>query len=206
MFCGITCIYLPTMLPLTWYRACLSVSRAWHQLLQCSHDLWLNLDTRACSRSLSLLSLRAFLRRSKYKLRQAIFSGKALYGDDQGKLINYLLKTCKNIESVEFKGGFLGDSLVEAISSAPSLRELRLGIGARVTIDTVSRLLSTSAGLKVAEFGAVHGRAQGLGERQWPDWPHLQALETLRIDVDLNRSTTINIVCRLSTQLERTQY
>jgi hypothetical protein len=93
------------------------------------------------------------------------------------KKIKFLAKTCKQLEYLEcYGGGFVGESLVEALPLARNLKTLVLSDRCEVTKQTVSQILKSSPQLSSVEFNAIELKSYGR-----IDFPKMESLETLKL-------------------------
>ena len=129
------------------------MSHHWHKFLTSMPNLWSNLDFSGASRTVSLRSVQACVRRSRgSKTTRAIMGQHALSHSD---VLKYVTRHCKNLEHLEIKGGLKIRSLMEAAVLASNLTSLVVSFESETTLDAVSLLLAKCRKLERAEFQNV---------------------------------------------------
>ncbi len=156
---------------------CLAVSKPWKRFLEASHDLWTILDLRSARRYVRLDSLKVHLRRSNYGLERAILTtNPQIFGSSNIQVLTRLSKKLSHLEITS--GGYLGNSLLDALPKAENLRVLIVK-GAQMPLLSVVRALSFCPGLQTAEFKVViPPRMNDLAI-----WPQRDSLESLRLTI-----------------------
>ncbi|KAI9742198.1 MAG: hypothetical protein M1818_004098 [Claussenomyces sp. TS43310] len=152
---------------------CLAVSKPWKAFLESSHALWTTIDLGATRRPISQASLRSYLRRSNYTLQRATFRLDGT-GIDESKL-KFLAKTCKLLDYLEFRRGFVGESLIKTLPLLTNLRSLVLSKNCTSSPDYVAKILSGCPHLRVAEFQSVSSYGS-IPSLQWKNMSSLSSL------------------------------
>ncbi|KAI9734403.1 MAG: hypothetical protein M1834_002510 [Cirrosporium novae-zelandiae] len=114
---------------------------------------------------------------------QGTVSGAVLFrlGRNEKESLNLLVRRCHGLKSLEIRSGFLSDTITSAAPSAKSLTSLVISNVSTVTLDAVTRILSSCTELEVARFGSI--QVSGTSA-QWP-----QTLPRLRV-LSLHATTT----------------
>ena len=139
--------------------------------------LWTTFDTSSTRKSVSLTSLKQYLRRSKHTLDKAIVSTRAQF--DIPKM-QYLSRTCQELKYLEVCGsGVIGDTLVSALPLAKSLGTIICGAHCEISLSSVQSILKiTKNTLSVAAFLRVKGSRAGFTRNLLAE---LQSLKTLNL-------------------------
>ncbi|EPE29442.1 RNI-like protein [Glarea lozoyensis ATCC 20868] len=135
---------------------CLAVSKPWKRLLESSPKLWTTLDTTYAKKNVSLSSLKAYTKRSNYKLDRAILSNRCL---------------------VEVRGStMIGESLKASLPFAQSLESIVLSKNTIIGINSAQQALECCrTTLTHVKFLHLKGsRLAGAGT--WPMLPKLKSL------------------------------
>jgi F-box/TPR repeat protein Pof3 len=156
------------------FSICLAVSKSWRRLLESSPKLWTTLDTTCAKRIVSLLSLRAYLKRSNYTLDTAVISKGFII--DKSRLL-YLTKHCKKLRHLEIRGNsMIGASLISSLPFAENLESIILSKNTIIGVSSAQDVLkSCRKTLTEVKFLSVKGSRMA-GSGSWPILPRLRSL------------------------------
>jgi hypothetical protein len=161
---------------LTCGSICLAVSKSWKNFLEGFHDIWTTLDMRRCKGTISLESIKAHCRRSNFTLNRLVMNN--TYHGFSGVKLEYLLRTCKKLQHLEYYGGgFVHESLNAVIRGTSNIRTIITGQNLVVSLATIFSALKTCHQIVHAEFHNIDCF------RSYPlaDWSHMDSLETLTL-------------------------
>lgn len=159
---------------------CLCVSKPWKKFLESCPDLWTTFDIRKAKRPITQRSIKAWLRRSKYSVNRAHINLYSSMAFNAAKF-RYVIQTCKKLEYLELnKGGFIGETLTDALALTSSLKTLIVGKQCEVLLSHVRDICKVYPKLVVAEFYSVHSK--GTFILHGVPWPRCASLETFRLE------------------------
>lgn len=146
-------------------RICLSVSKGWKNFLEGQPDLWTELDTTYCRKSMSKKSLIIHLRRSKWTLDSAIITMKA---NIDWEKMRVLTKNCKELRELRIHGqGLIGESLSDSVPLAKNLKVLHVSHITEASLGTVQSCMRTCQQIEDIRFSKVQGSATSLRDGAW---------------------------------------
>ena len=153
---------------------CLRVSKNWNRLLTSKSWLWRHLDLSKAKRLVSLGFVSHAIQRSKGKLNRATLHQLGPRDDRATQLVT---QACRNLETLEILSSHsMGSSSASLMSlSSLTVKNLVIGKGADITLDTLSRILDTCTSLSRAEFEVV--TSQGWTADWKSDLPNLKQLK-----------------------------
>ncbi|KAF2233827.1 hypothetical protein EV356DRAFT_533366 [Viridothelium virens] len=136
---------------------CLRVSRPWNAFLVSRPYLWTHLDLSRAKRHVPISFVSHSLQRSKTRLTHATLHR---LGDRDLKAMEMISRICRNLDTLEIlSSASLGGSSTSLMSlNALTVKNLVIGKGAEVTLDTVCGILNSCTSLSKAEFEFVVSR------------------------------------------------
>lgn len=132
--------------------ACTSVSKQWNSFISSLPNLWTTLDLSQARKSVKNSFISLCLNRSQRQITTANL--KMLAGPE--KAITALTHHCKALHTLSISdGGLRSSDFINQISTARSLKRLKLGTSAQMGIDAVALLLRELSNLSHLEVLAV---------------------------------------------------
>ena len=130
---------------------CLRVSKAWNRLLISKPWLWSHLDLSKAKRLVPISFVSHAIQRSNGKLDH--FTLHRL-GDRDERAMELVTRTCRNLRTLELlSSNSMGSSSASLMSlNSLAIKNLVIGKGAEITLDTVTEIMRTCISLSRAEF------------------------------------------------------
>ncbi|KAH8811917.1 hypothetical protein F5884DRAFT_750254 [Xylogone sp. PMI_703] len=156
---------------------CLSVSKPWKIFLESRPNLWVSFDATISNRPISERALKAFLRRSKYKVDRVKISMSKGYIGEKG--LAYITQTCQQLSHLEIRpNGIIGRSLLTALPSAKNLSTLsiRCPISPTAMLQALELCHQTLVDVEMSIVGATIDDST---PRMLQNWPRLEKLRRL---------------------------
>ncbi|KAL9132243.1 MAG: hypothetical protein Q9217_000047 [Psora testacea] len=150
------------------------VCTSWRFMVIHNSSLWTNIDFISARKAIPSSTVREYIKRSQGKVKR--LATKA-FKDDQKAALKHVIQRCRELQELYLHSGFVGSSLLGAMSCAYNLRTIIASSLCETSLETVTQLLGCCSNLERAEFCLADARSSP------SDWKHhLPKLVCLRLD------------------------
>ena len=149
--------------------------------------VWRHVDFSGAVRPVSMVAVRAYVRRSQGTIKSATLHLSKKHHDD---ILNYFTRHCKVLQRLDIISGSAGKTILSTVPSAIELKILILS-DCDVTLETVCQLLFGCRNLERAEFHKVHCN------NRTPKWQgNILKIRSLLINATLDQAPECDLVSR----------
>ena len=134
--------------------------------------LWSDLDFSTAKKSVSLGAVRKYVKRGNGTTTRVTLDK---FGHNAERIPRYVATRCTGLKDLRIPGGFIGGSVLEAVSCASNLKTLVIHKACQISCDVVSQLLRHCPSLEHAEFQSV-SPSDSRAVRWDIDMPNLRTL------------------------------
>ena len=136
--------------------------------------LWSNLDFSTAKKPVSLGAVRRYIKGGNGSTTRVTLDK---FGFNTERIPRYVATRCKGLKDLRIPEGFIGASVLEAVSCASNLKTLVIREACQISYDVVTQLLNHCPSLEHAEFQSVGARASNSRAVRWEmDMPNLRTL------------------------------